>query len=651
MKNEKGFTLIEIIVSLAIGSIALLVAGSVMVNSFKLFGVYSDTTLRKRSLDNVVEFFRKELEYSTDAWYTDSFDKIPEEVHSGDKWRCMYIEDGRLYWSKDATKTAKQLFSDGFYNGKDNKLSISFTNVIKSSGHVPHNFITLYYSLFNSKENYDKEDTIHLSNLNEKLNEKLSVNANLQYHVYSDKQSLENKKLYYRSTSYSSESVEDVDPSPTPDSGDVTPTYTYTVKDKMYMMTPYLNRGYYEPDGSTDTSNGFTDRYPIQSIYRAGDYVFYKGYWYLLLESTSNNISPDDPNACWEKLDEHYDNTSSYARGDIIIASDGQYYKWTGAWNWHIKGINPLSTTEYNSSYWHILTKKNLSQEAKVFYQNNRTWDNNDPIVKVKAGEFIKYDDHYYVRLDNGKNDAVYPNDNDWIKYWREAEELPTSSSEYYENNSLLDESIDKAKQKYSIQAPTNSLLLQRKNKYKLNYPTYETVFKGVSEYNSTKDAQGDYKKGSVVKVKIYDDQNNARDYYQLYVKVFTDYYHSSSTHAPGNNDNSEHCHGLLSGWKLLENEYQPYSSYEQGDWLRVGLRNDSDDGIHDYRICFGGDVYNDESSLTLASKGTCKISKHSYMSNYSENDVVNQFILQENTTWVNNKELKYRDSIWKKPD
>ena len=111
MKNEKGFTLIEIIVSLAIGSIALFVAGSVLVNTFRLFGVYSDTTLRKRSLDNVVEFFRKELEYSTDAWYVESFDKIPEKLHSGDKWRCMYVEDGRLYWTNDATKQAKQLFA------------------------------------------------------------------------------------------------------------------------------------------------------------------------------------------------------------------------------------------------------------------------------------------------------------------------------------------------------------------------------------------------------------------------------------------------------------------------------------------------------------------------------------------------------------
>lgn len=652
MKNEKGFTLIEIIVSLAIGSIALFVAGSVLVNTFRLFGVYSDTTLRKRSLDNVVEFFRKELEYSTDAWYVESFDKIPEKLHSGDKWRCMYVEDGRLYWTNDATKQAKQLFSDGFYNGKENKLSISFTNVIRTSGHTPHNFINLYYSLFNSNEKYDKEDTIHMSNLNETLTEDLSVDANLQYHKFSEKQSLSSKRLYYRSTNYSSsETIEDVNPTPTPtpDPGDVTPTYTYTVKDKLYLMTPYLNMGYYEPEESHYAD--FNDNYPIQSIYRAGDYVFYKGYWYILLESTNNNVAPDNPNSCWGKLDENYDNNSGYVTGDIIKASDGQYYKWTGDWNWRIKGIDPVLNTDFNHSRWHVLTKKNLSKVAKVFYQEKRTWNDSDPIVNVKPGEFIRYNNHYYLRLNNNSNNAVYPNDNDWVKYWREAEQMPTANSNIYNEHMFLDNNEENGNKRMSIEAPTNSLILQRKNKYKLNYPTYETQFNGIEEYDTLKDMQGDYKKGSVVKVKIYNGGGNNHDYYQLYVKIFTDYYKSGTTHEPGNKNHDEHSHGLLSGWKLLENEYQPYSSYEQGDWVRTGMRNNVADGIHDYRICFGGDMYNKYSSLTLASKSTCNINEHLYMSGYGEQDIVNQFILQENTEWVTGKKLECRDSIWKKPN
>jgi hypothetical protein len=38
-------------------------------------------------------------------------------------------------------------------------------------------------------------------------------------------------------------------------------------------------------------------------------------------------------------------------------------------------------------------------------------------------------------------------------------------------------------------------------------------------------------------------------------------------------------------------------------------------------------------------------------MSGYGEQDIVNQFILQENTEWVNEKKLECRDSIWKKPN
>lgn len=640
MKNEKGFTLIEIIVSLAIGSIALFVAGSVLVNTFRLFGVYSDTTLRKRSLDNVVEYFRKELEYSTDAWYVESFDKIPEKLHSGDKWRCMYVEDGRLYWTNDATKQAKQLFSDGFYNGKENKLSISFTNVIRTSGHMPYNFISLYYSLYNSQDKYEKEDTIQLANLNEELTDELTVDANLQYHTFTSKQSLSSKKLFYRSSNSSSETIEEEE-EVTPHHEEDKPKITSTVKDKLYLMTPYLNRGYYEGEGRTD-DQGFTDEYPIDSVYNAGDYVYYKGYWYLRLETLNNNNSPDDSNGNWQKLDENYDNNSGYVKGDIVRGSDGQYYKWTGNWNWHVNGLDPVLRVDDRYSQWHVLTDQKLSEVAKKFYSNNRTGNNNDPIIKVKTGEFIYYEGHYYQRSTFVSDKAVYPDDSESFYYWREAEEMPSSDENIYKGHMMLDQSEDKGNSKFTITAPSSSLLVQRKNKYKLDYPYYETKFNGVEEYSSSKDS--DYKIGSVVKVKIYDGGGNNHDYYQLYVKIFTDYYKSGITHEPGNKSHDSHSHGLLSGWKLLENEYQPYSSYEQGDWVRIGKRdsNNDQDGIHDYRICFGGNTYRSLSGLKILNKHT--LNQHGF--NYSEQDIVNQFILQEY-----NDSLALHKEIWKKPD
>jgi prepilin-type N-terminal cleavage/methylation domain-containing protein len=644
MKNEKGFTLIEIIVSLAIGSIALFVAGSVLVNTFRLFGVYSDTTLRKRSLDNVVEYFRKELEYSTDAWYVESFDKIPKKLHSGDKWRCMYVEDGRLYWTNDAAKQAKQLFSDGFYNGKENKLSISFTNVIRTSGHTPHNFINLYYSLFNSNEKYDKEDTIHMSNLNETLTDDLSVDANLQYHTFTSKQSLSSKKLFYRSTNYSSlETIEDVNPTPTPtptpDPGDVTPTYTYTVKDKLYLMTPYLNMGYYEPEESH--SADFNDNYPIQSIYRAGDYVFYKGYWYLKMNSRNDNVDPDSAKAGdWQKLDENYDNKSGYATGDIVKASDGQYYKLTNGNSPVEYGNDPVSFTNQNSTKWNVLTTQTLSKVAK-------TINDSKDAASINFGQFIKYNNRYYQRtpLEASNDDVSYIGP--WSLYWREAEQMPTANSNIYNEHMVLDNNEENGNRRMSIEAPTNSLILQRKNKYKLNYPTYETQFNGIEEYDKLKDMQDVYKIGSVVKVKIYDGCGNNHDYYQLYVKIFTDYYKSGTTHEPGNKNHHVHSHGLLSGWKLLENEYQPYSSYEQGDWVRTGMRNNEADGIHDYRICFGGNTYSSLSDLKILNKHT--LNQHGF--NYSEQDIVNQFILQEYNDWFHNTSLALHKEIWKKPN
>ena len=56
MKNEKGFTLIEIIVSVAVGSIILGIVLSLLVTSFRLFDQSAQESQSKETNDNVISY-------------------------------------------------------------------------------------------------------------------------------------------------------------------------------------------------------------------------------------------------------------------------------------------------------------------------------------------------------------------------------------------------------------------------------------------------------------------------------------------------------------------------------------------------------------------------------------------------------------------
>lgn len=108
-KNSLGFTLVEIIVSIAVASVVLLVAGAMILNSLNFFNttVYSD--LDKRCVDSLISFVREEIVYASDVRILpdDSPDK-PNSDTIGTEWHCFYVNNGRLYHDNVS------YFTDGF---------------------------------------------------------------------------------------------------------------------------------------------------------------------------------------------------------------------------------------------------------------------------------------------------------------------------------------------------------------------------------------------------------------------------------------------------------------------------------------------------------------------------------------------------------
>lgn len=116
LKNRKGFTLVEIIVSIAVASIVLLVAGSMILSSSNFMMTTTDTDLNKRSVDSIIDFVRGEIIYSTDVRFVPVDSKYAPDYQNNDNWHYMYIKDGELY------RDGVRIFDTNFTN--HNKLYI-----------------------------------------------------------------------------------------------------------------------------------------------------------------------------------------------------------------------------------------------------------------------------------------------------------------------------------------------------------------------------------------------------------------------------------------------------------------------------------------------------------------------------------------------
>lgn len=514
-RNEKGFTLIEIIVSTAIASIVIAVTLSMILTSFDLFGNLSTTKLKKDSLDNIESYVRSQILNAGTV-------VISSKKPAGDDWKWLYVDHDMLYRGDKNNEDGKPVLAVDYYNKKSLDDSSSKANVLAIGVKVYHmstdqdsesGFRAKFSYVFsNSDEKYTKGDTVKFSNV-----KSLSDNQTSPYdgdirNIKAGKDTSyvlsSTMKLYYKGSSSSSSS----------DSDNQKGSYTGTVVDKLQLMSSYLNRGYFVKKSESDQNADYFDL-PTNNSYRLGDFVYYQGYWWLKISNDETTvydpIADNNGKASWQKMDKNYTNASVYLKGDIVLYN-GYYYQCN------------IPSTSYNA--------------PEKSHTNN--WE------------------------DNG----IEVSDARWNCLGKE-NEIDTSVPGY--DPSLVNFGDGNMSNIFKLQAPSTSPINDSARTSLPNYKTYSTKYDGVPVYNENTFDTKNFSVGSLIQVKVANSGKNGGDtdcYYRLYKKIYKpDATTNKSDLVPGGS--------FMSGWKLLENEYMPNSSYEAGDSVRIATTSLNVDG------------------------------------------------------------------------
>lgn len=129
MRDNKGFTLVELIVTLAITAIVLAIAGGILLTSFQLFSANSSANEAKLIGDTVSRYVSDQLTYASDLQLIDQSDTATTAQYSN----RIQIISGRLH-VQTASQSDYNYYGDAFYLGTTVQMSVKT---------VDHNTISL----------------------------------------------------------------------------------------------------------------------------------------------------------------------------------------------------------------------------------------------------------------------------------------------------------------------------------------------------------------------------------------------------------------------------------------------------------------------------------------------------------------------------
>ncbi len=538
-RNEKGFTLIEIIVSTAIGVVVLGVVLSMILTAFDTFGTFSTTGLKKESLDNLVEYVRDEVMNATEVVMSDN---TPNPTDSKD-WHWLAVMNGQLYYGDNNKNTSGRLVvNSSYYKQKSSYDRYQQNSQMTWSGTCSQTkkndnyvfIVNFSYKLSYKGTSYSKNDAINFSNVKyaEDSDIKNSGDIRLLSKNNTTKKLDDNSmKLWYRKVSKSASSNDndnnDNNNSDNTDPNASNPNLTHTVADKIYLMSSYSNRGYFTGTcESIQNDDMFT--LPMYNDFRAGDYVYYEGYWWMAVKNLDyKEITyklPGTGARCWQRLSEDFSDTSVYFKGDIIKYNGGYYQRQIS----EVTNNDSNPPQPYNTDNYPDAPYKNSSSTWKYI---GTTVDDTTPGFDLD-----------YTEVENGKLSTV-------MKY-----QAP--------NSSPINDPARTSLGKYAFQGEN----IPYTNAY-----VYATDFPTVEEYNNAKK----YQIGDLVKVLVNKSdggRGSQYNYYHLYKKI-------SEPEMNANDNQKVPGSSFKSGWELLENEYSPSSSYEAGKEMRIG-NNDLDTAV-----------------------------------------------------------------------
>lgn len=388
MRNRnKGFTLVEIIISITIGSVVLALMGTMILTSSNFMSNTTNSDMDKRCVDSCMEFIRDQIEYSTDVRIIENkgLDNYP--VEGEDNWHCFYIKNHILY------RDDSPVFDDSFYNHK--QLEILVKDDYKNNMRVD---FTYHLNDSDGEKAYGNRDTVVFLNISEKNKPDGGLYVSSDVSLDSSK---DNYAVYYK------KSLKTNNSSNTP-SGDNDNVRTGTVTDRLNMINLGNRRGNFDYDKQ----------------YNNGDYVYYEGYWWYCRGSNIKNVLPDQyNNTVWTKLDKNYqlDDYCCYYKNDIVIY-EGKYIVCNVNYVVGSKKIPDIGENNYNQ--WRIISKEE-ALEISGSLTNAYSFDikcvnsklpSNIDMTDTKRESIPLYDETKlesyqvgdYVRIKDKNNDYYY---------------------------------------------------------------------------------------------------------------------------------------------------------------------------------------------------------------------------------------------------
>ena len=165
IKNRKGFTLVEVIVSMLIVSIILTFATSFFFTGEKMFANSIKGNTSKLIGDNVLEFISDKLTYSTNVEVLKNAD-----VSSAKYNNVIYMNSEKTIGFKTPISNKDNIYSTDYYNGYTIKLIVTV---------MPESCIKVTIKVMDKdEEQYSTYNVIKLININ-LLNNSVEVNEAL----------------------------------------------------------------------------------------------------------------------------------------------------------------------------------------------------------------------------------------------------------------------------------------------------------------------------------------------------------------------------------------------------------------------------------------------------------------------------------------
>lgn len=584
--KDDGFTLIEIIVSIAIGTVVLGLVLSIILTSFNTFGDASDTGMKKDQLNKIVDFVNDQVKNADEVVISET---QPYSSNDATGWKYLYVNNNDVLYLGKNGQTAKRVFGIGFYNKKNGveddttykacKLSMKVKEYCVQFAAKNHYRIQLIYnySKYDGTKSYSRKDTISLDNVQgteKKYNGDIRDISDANYSVTKDLKnpsigSATNYKLYWKST------VVD-----TSDQGGNSPnkTYTGTVLDKLKKKTSYLDRGYWEYKGSDGEvrnvknqffyggTTGDTNQSWVSgsNTYRIGDFVYYKGYWWICYKDNSNGSTQENPPsigsgpAKWQIMDENYHPASYYCRGDIVKykLNDNKYHYLRSNYSTE---DNP--SPSYNAPYYQDQWNNNIDDVSDINASGHKLWtDLGTDVSGDEAGydttqSFDSYGTLKSQNKDYNLNDAYN------VQSPKESpindSSIPVLDDNYSGVKYLLDD-----EHTFTVDEETSSGLKIKSGN-------------SVKDFNTTDYpvATPDNANNSYIQIEVPNSGNSNQNttYFKLYKKIFEpDSSLSNAEKTPGTS--------LLSGWELISDSYSPASSYPANVKVRYISNTIADD-------------------------------------------------------------------------